>query len=222
MDRRSGRWQFLAVAVLLTCVVLAVGGCREIATTVGYLVTGTNQPPEFAGLHNKKVVVVCRPLVGLQYRDAGAARDLALQVGKLLVKNDPKIKVVDQQKVSAWADENRWEEFPAVGKALGADLVVGVDLTAFNLVDGPTLYRGRATLDVKVFDLSKERGQEVVFEKSLPQVSYPPNISIPFSDCSEPEFRHRFVLVLADQVARHFYAHDEYADVGMDSRAGLQ
>jgi hypothetical protein len=217
MDRRSGRLQFLAAAVLLAGAMLAAGGCHGIATTAGHPVQGSNMAPDFAGLENKKVVVVCRPLVGLQYRDAGAPRDLALQVGRLLAKNDPKIKVVDQQEVSAWTDEHAWNEFPEVGRVLRADMVVGIDLTAFNLVEGTALYRGRATLDVKVFDLSQEKGREVVFEKFFPQVAYPPNISIPFSDCPEPEFRHRFVLVLADEVARHFYAYHEYADVRMDS-----
>jgi hypothetical protein len=213
----------LAVAVLLAGAMLACGGClREMMTTAGYLINGTNLPPEFDGLKNKKVVVVCRPLVGLQYRDAGAARDLALQVGKLLAKNDRKIKVIDQQKVTTWTDEHAWEEFPQVGRALGADLVVGIDLTAFNLVDGPTLYRGRATLEIKVFDLSQERGQEVVFEKSLPQVEWPRTCSVAFSDCNEPQFRQRFVSILADQVARHFLPHDPYADVATDSHIGLE
>ncbi|MGA2067712.1 MAG: hypothetical protein ABSG86_22280 [Thermoguttaceae bacterium] len=224
MDRRFGRLRAAAAAVVLAGAMLASGGClREMLTTAGYLINGTDVPAEFAGLRNKKVVLVCRPLVGLQYRDAGAARDLALQIGKLLVKHDPKIKVVDQQKVLAWADEHAWEDYCQVGRALGADMVIGIDVTAFNLVDGPTLYRGRASLEVKVYDLSKAKDQEVVFEKSLPQAVYPADSigSVPISEYSEPEFRHRFVLVLADQIGRFFYAHDAYTNPGSDPTGGL-
>ena len=42
---------------------------------------------------------------------------------------------------------------------------------------------------------------------------------MPTSERTEPEFRHEFVLVLADQIARHFYAHDPYADMGQDAAA---
>ena len=35
----------------------------------------------------------------------------------------------------------------------------------------------------------------------------------------EAEFRREFVAVLADQIARHFYAHDPYADLAQDAAA---
>jgi hypothetical protein len=223
MDRRSGWCRHTAIAVILVAVALAGSGCN-VLTMFAYLVQGPDSPPDFAGLKDKKVVVVCRPHASLSFRDAGAARDLAEQISKLLGKNVPKIKVIDQQKLAVWADQKNppWREFREVGEALKADMVVGIDLTSFSLGEGPTLYRGRASLDMKVYDLSKEKGQEVVFEKSFPQAVYPPNLSVPISEKSEPEFRHEFVLILADQLARHFYAHDQYADVGLDSRAGLK
>jgi hypothetical protein len=185
---------------------------------VGNPVAGPNPSVEFPGLENKKVVVVCRSLARLPYHDAGTPREVALAVGRLLARYDPRIKVVDQQKVSAWTDEHAWGQFPEVGRALGAEVVLGIDLTGFELVAGTSLYRGRAALEVKVFDLSKAEGQEVVFARSLPQVAYPAGAAIPFSDSSEPEFRHRFVLVLADQVARPFFAPRQFSDINLDAR----
>ena len=35
----------------------------------------------------------------------------------------------------------------------------------------------------------------------------------------EIEFRREFIGLLADQVGRHFYAHDRYADFASDAKA---
>ena len=166
-------------------------------------------------MKEKKVAVVCRPLVTLQYRNASVARDLAQQITKLIQEKVPKVKTVDQQKIAKWTDENTWEDFPEVGKAMKADMVVGVDLESFSLLQGQTLYQGKANATIRVYDL--KQGNKVVFEKTIPQSIYPPNTSIPTSDRSEAEFRREFVAVLADQIARHFYDHDRYADVGLDA-----
>ena len=221
MDRRSLRYGTLAASALTVLAVISAGGCRSMMTTVGYLFNGTDQEAEFPGLKEKKVAIVCRPLVALQYRNAGAAQELAQQIGTLLKANVPKIKIIDQQKVAAWADENSWDEYTEVGRAMKADMVVGVDLTAFNVFEGQTLYRGKANAALKVYDLSKEKGSQLVFHKTLPQSLYPPNIAIPVSDKQESDFRTEFVGVLAEQIGRHFYAHDAYADIGQDARAGL-
>ena len=221
MDRRSLRYGYLAVAALTVLAVFSAGGCQSLAITAAYLWHGTDQEAEFPGLKEKKVAVVCRPLVALQYRNAGAARELAQQVGVLLKAGIPKVKIIDQQKVAAWADENSWDEYTEVGKAMKADMVIGIDLTAFNVFEGQTLYRGKANLAVKVYDLSKEKGSQLVFHKTLPQSIYPPNIAIPVSDKQEADFRTDFIGVLAEQVGRYFYAHDGNADIAQDARAGL-
>ena len=59
-------------------------GCKSVLTTAAYLINGTDEEAEFKDLKGKKVAVVCRPLVTLQYRDSNAGRDLAQQVATLL------------------------------------------------------------------------------------------------------------------------------------------
>ena len=129
----------------------------------------------------------------------------------------PKIKVIDQRKIAKWTDENTWDEYPEVAKAMKADMVVGVDLESFSLYLGQTLYQGKANASIHVFDC-KKNGKEV-FHKSIPQCIYPPNGAIATSERTEPDFRNEFVGVLADQIARHFYSHDPYADYGQDAAA---
>ena len=218
MDRSSVRCR-IALALTLAIAVLPALGCQTLFLSALYLVKGTDVDPDFAELKGKKVAVVCRPLVTLQYRNANVARDLAQQVTLLLQKQVPKIQTVDQQKVAKWTDENTWEEYTEVGKAMKADMVVGIDLEGFSLLQGQTLYQGKANATVRVYDCTKGGKGKMAFEKILPQTIYPPSTGIPTQDRVEADFRREFVAVLAEQVARNFYAHDPHADVAQDAAA---
>ncbi len=216
MDRPSVRYSF-AVALLLAVAILPAVGCRSGLFSLMYLIKGTDVDPDYAGLKGKKVAVVCRPMASLQYRNANAGRDIANVVTSLLEQQVPKIKTVDQRKVNKWTDENTWEEYQEVGKAMKADMVIGIDLESFSIYQGQTLYQGKADATIRVYDC--KNGGKMVFEKIIPQAVYPPNSGVPTSDRTEPEFRREFIAVLADQIARHFYAHDPHADFAQDAAA---
>jgi hypothetical protein len=156
----------------------------------------------------------------MQYRDSLAAKEVAGQITAMLKEKVPKIKVINQHKVFEWTDEHQWEEFPEVGKAVNADVVVGVDLTSFSTYQGPTLYQGKATASFKVYDLKDD--DKVIYEKDMPQIMYPPNIGIPISDKSEADFRREFTSVVAELIARHFYSHDGHSDMANDAKAALE
>jgi hypothetical protein len=219
MDRRSLRYGYFLIAITGVLTLFAAGGCRNFSTFLGYMIKGNDLPPKFAGLKGKKVVVVCRPLASLEFKNAGADREIAKQVGALLQARVPKCTVVDQQKVAKWMDSHSWKEYAEVGKALKADMVVGIDLTSFSTMDGQTLWRGKADATIQVYDLSKDQGKRPIWDDSLPQCVYPPNCSIPQQDESASDFRKDFIAVLADQIGRYFYAHEPNADIGADSRA---
>jgi len=208
----SRRWS--ALVGLLGLSVMA--GCNMVATAM-YVINGTNVPADYDGLKGKKIAVVCRPIASLQYRDASVARDLAKQVGALIKKNVKNVTIIDQREIDQWADENNWEEYAQIGKALDADIVVGLDLEQFSLYEGKTLYQGKASLNLVVFDVKK--GKDPVYEKPLPQTHYPPNSAIPAVDRTEAQFRRQFVGMLAEQIARHFYNHDPTVDFASDSTA---
>jgi hypothetical protein len=210
MDRPSVRYGMVLVLALA-----AAAGCQSALTTAMFLIKGTDVDPDFAGLKGKKVAVVCRPQVTLQYNNTTVARDLAQKITLLLQQQVPKIHTVDQQKVLKWTDENTWEEYSEVGKAMKADIVVGVDLESFSIFQGQTLYQGKADATIRVYNCRE--GHKMVFEKILPHAVYPPSAGIATSERTEAEFRREFVAVLADQIARHFYAHDPYADIAQDA-----
>ncbi|MBN2578527.1 MAG: hypothetical protein JXB10_06000 [Pirellulales bacterium] len=212
--RRRGAWWLPGVVLF----VLALsGGCRNGLFTLAYLINGMDVDADYDGLKKKTVVVVCRPAAGIEYGTTKAAAGLAREISGLLQQRIPKIKVIDQEKVVQWCDNHSWEEYPEVGKALGAEMVVGVDLEHFSLQQGQTLYQGKAKVTVQVFDSAQ--GGKMVWEKHLPQSVYPPNTGIPTSEVQGPDFHREFLHVLAGQVARHFYAHDPHADLGQDSAA---
>ena len=217
MDRPSIRFALVATVLIAVAALSIFGGCQSAITTAMYLIKGTDVDAEYTGLKGKKVAVVCRPITELNYANSGVGRDLVREISKLLQEKVSKIKVVDAQKVNKWWDENTWEEYVEVGKALKADVVVGVELERFSIYQAQTLYQGKANAVVRVYDCKD--GGKVLFEKILPQTVYPPNTYIQTSDVQETEFRREFMGVLADQIARHFYSHDPYADLGQDNSA---
>ena len=206
-------------AVLLVCaaVLLPMAGCQSIAFTVAYLFNGLDDPPECNKLKEKRVVVVCRQVASLQYVNGRVDQELAEHVAALLKKNVSGIKLVEPRKVNEWMDENETGEqgFTEVGKAFKADMVLGIELERFSLLDNQTLYQGKASATVKVYDC---KTGEVVFRKSR-QTLYPPHFPIQTSEMPERIFRERFIEVLADQLGRYFYAHDSNADIGLGNEA---
>ncbi|GAB6165375.1 hypothetical protein JCM19992_13750 [Thermostilla marina] len=202
------------VVVLL----LGTAGCNILATAA-WIARGHKVSPEFEGLKEKRVAVVCRPLVNLSYRDSSIDRDLARNLNTLLRRNLPQksnVEIVDQQEVDAWTDENTWDEYVEVGKALKADVIIGVDIEGFSLYKGQTVYQGNADLFVRVIDCHTG---ETLFEKPLSQIVYPPNSVVPAAEKPEQMFRREFLAVLADEVGKLFYPYDPTEYMAMDAKA---
>jgi hypothetical protein len=198
----------LRLALLALLLPSLAGGCSLI-TTVAYLVRPENDAPaEFKGLRGKHVAVVCKPIVELEFSDAGSARELAGLVGMQLARNVRKARVIDQREVARWIDENAWVDYPTVGKSLDADIVVGIDLEEFRMHEGSTLYRGRATANVRVYDVAEKK---VLFEKRFDNFTFPGDSAVPSSDRTESQFRAMFLNVLGRRIARSFHAYDSRA-----------
>lgn len=181
-----------------------LSGCSTLLT-VAYLVRPNDVPAEFAGLKGSHVAIVCRPIVELEFSDAGSARELTTIVDQQLRQRVRGINVIGQHEVERWLDENSWVDYPALGKAIDADYVVGIDLEQFRLFEGSTLYRGRAAVTVRVFEV---KTGEAVFQKRIDKYEFPANGAIPTSDRSETEFRAMFLTMLGQRIARSFYAYE--------------
>ncbi len=213
MDRRSlsVRWRTVVWSLALLSLLI---GCKSALQSFTILYEGGDSPADCDVLKGKKVAVVCKPLSSLEFNNSGADRALAEGVCDLLKAHVKGIQIIDPQKVDRLRDEKGMEDYVEIGKALGADKVVGIDIESFGVLDGQTLYRGRSTLSIRVYDVTEKH---VEWRKSPPSFEYPKTCSTPAADFTETEFRNRFVAILAEQIARFFYQHDPKDDYGGDA-----
>lgn len=215
MDRflRYGR-----TAAIWTCLAASLGlaGCAKPLSTIMYLATGNNAPAACTALQKKRVAVVCRVPPSLEFRSGSAARDLATLVGRNLKQKGNKIEVVDSKEVERFMDENSWDDPTEVGQAVDAEMVVAIDLESFTLMEHQTLYRGKANVSIKVYDM---KTKEVVWEEFPPQTIYPPNTGVPTTERQTPQFQREFLAVVANDIGEKFYDHDNYNRYAADTNA---
>ncbi|MBI1902254.1 MAG: hypothetical protein HYS13_14225 [Planctomycetia bacterium] len=204
----KGRAARLLGVTLLGWMALSSSGCLAIIPFIAYMIKGRNVPAEFDGLASKKVAVVCRPPHTMTQDQAVGCRELGARLTYLLQTNVKKIDMVSQQDVANWTDENNLEDFVELGKALGADIVVAVEMDTFSLYGSGSIYKGRADYHIAVYDVKD--GGKVLFEKHPGETSYPPTGGEAITK-PKANFRRKFVDNLAEEIGRHFYPHDRAA-----------
>src|SRR5690606_33807597 len=104
---------------------------------------GNTIDAEYDELKGKTIAVVCRPPLSARYGPGNAGNDIAQELGFLLKQKVRRVKIIDPALIAQWTDEHEWDEFSEIGEALGADVVVGIDLEKFDLYRGQTLYQGQ-------------------------------------------------------------------------------
>ena len=203
-------------AVMVVLGALVLPGCGPIAT-IAWLIHGPEMvPPQFDGLKGKRVAVVCLDSNSLS-GPGGEADAVAKAVAMTLGKHVPDIKMVRQNEVADWLDTHGDDvtDYRDVGRGVKADMVVGIDLLAFNLHEGQTLLKGRAKAGVKVYDMTK--GGELAYEAAPREIAWPENGARHVTE-NEANFRTVFIYTLAERIARDFYEIELGTDFGSDAR----
>lgn len=203
---------FLAALVLLG----PLPGCGPIAT-LAWLIHGPEMiPAEFDGLKGKRVAVVCLDANSLS-GPGGEADAVGKAVSMLLTRQVPDIRMVRQGEVADWLDNHSdaVTDYRDVGRGVKADMVVGIDLLSFNLHEGKTLLKGRAKVGIKVYDMKK--GGELVYEAAPKEIGWPENGARHVTE-NEANFRTIFIGMLAERIARDFYAVELATSFGDDAR----
>jgi hypothetical protein len=206
------------VRILIAAALLAaIPGCGPLAT-IAWLIHGPEMiPAEFEGLKGKRVAVVCLDANSLS-GPGGEADTVTKAVAMALSKNVPDIHVVRQSEVADWLDTHGDDvtDYRDVGRGVKADMVLGIDLLSFNLHEGQTLLKGRAKVGVKVYDM-KKKGGELVYESAPKEISWPENGARHVTE-NEANFRTVFIGMLAERIARDFYAVELAQNFGSDAR----
>lgn len=217
MDR-SLRSRLLPLMLVFGLLVPTTGCLHSILATGIYLWQGGNVvPAECEALEDQRVVVVCRPPSSHEYRHAGAARTIGKRVSRMLEANVANIDVVSPQEVDNWIDEQDWDNFKDLGRAVKATRIVYIELDDFSLYKGATLYQGDADVSLSVYDMT-DRGK-LIWERRVGKILFPRNSGIPAADKPIQDFQRQFVDVVSDQVARYFYEHDPNATFALDAVA---
>ena len=219
MDRSPRLARTFLLFTLLVIVTASSTGCIHTLLATGiYLWQGGDVvPAECDALENQRVVVICRPPSSHEYRHAGAAREIGTSVSRLLRENVPRVDVVSPREVDNWIDEQDWDNYKDLGRAVKANRVVHIELDKFELYKGSTLYQGDAELNVTVYDMD-DRG-EILWERNVGQVLFPRNSGIPAADKSLHQFQSQFVGIVSQQLASLFYKHDPNATFAIDALA---
>jgi len=211
---------FLFIVVAL--VLMSCTSCQGLLFTAAYLIKGQNVDPEYDFLlkGKKRVVVVCRSLAANQFQGETVPRDLTRKVSQNLRENlkkkNKKLEVVDYRKVEKWLDDSShmFEEFTEIGAALKADIVIGIELQAFQTQENPSTMQGKAQWTVKTYDM--ETG-ELIAQKPMRLVD-PPHVPISISDRSSlPQFHAQFVDLISKQIAALYHPHNPNKITRIDS-----
>jgi hypothetical protein len=216
---RNVRISAAAAFLVLAAACLASTGCISTILATGiYMWNGGNVvPAECAALEHERVVVLCRPPASYEYRNAGAARAIGARVSALLEEHVKDVDVVNPREVDNWVDEQDWENFKDLGRAVKATRVVYIELDDFDLYRGKTLYQGRADVNLTVYDMAT--GGKEVFNRSLGQILFPRNSGIPAADKPVQQFERQFVEIVSMQISEHFYKHNANASFALDAVA---
>jgi hypothetical protein len=209
LSRRS-----IATALFLV-LLMSAPGCVGLVAHLINAGWGDLVKARYAGLEEKKVAVVCVARSSM-FGPSSSSDEIAEQVEMLLRQRVPKIQIIRQQQVNEWMDKNDWDQsdYVKLGRGIGADQIVGIDILSMAIHDGNTIYRGRSDIEVRVFDIAQGGG--VVYTEVLPQIVYPARGITHVTDVSEGEFRRTFLEVVSAQIAHRFYDYDRTEDISRD------
>jgi hypothetical protein len=206
----------ILLAAALAVLASPSSGCVGVTAHLLYFWKGQKVPAAFSELEGKRVAVVCVS-DSPGYGPNAAPAMLAQEVEQILGRQVKDVELVHQDDVADWIDRNDWNEidYRDIGRGVGADMVVAIDLDSLRLHEGPTLYRGRANVKTSVYDMSA--GGKIAYAKAPHEFVFPQHTPVPATDMSESQFRKMFADVLAKHVAKHFYDYELKDDFGPDA-----
>lgn len=211
--------RFVFGILAITLVWCAQPGCMLLSNVMHAV--GANQvPPECDELEGSKVAILVVTDKS-QYSDDITARLLTRKLAGLLTNEVKGIELIREDVVQDWRDTHGWDnsEYLDLGKGVKAEKLLVVELSDLKLRDGATLYRGRADVNLMVFDIGEERA---LFNKEIDEFMYPVNAGQYTSETTEPKFRKLFLEMMSRRIARTFHPYDFADTIALDGAIASQ
>lgn len=200
---------------MLLIAAIASTGCIGAISQLMYVVKGTDVEPAYKGLEESTVAVVC-------VSDASAygpdmlTTTVAQAVAIKMQRNGREINVIPATTINDWIDRNGWNEsdFLKLGRGVGAEKVVAIEIGAYSIHEGSTLYKGRTDLSVTVYDLEKDGMIDFMFGPT--EYSFPKN-GRPAIQTSDRQFEAFFLANLTETISQQFCPYDRVDQVARDA-----
>jgi hypothetical protein len=171
-------------------------------------------PAEYEGLNDSTVAIVTMT-DSSQYTNDSAARDLSRRVGAVLTTEGKDVTLVREDLVQQYRDTHGYEtdNFAEIGKEVGADKVLVIEMTDLSLRDGATLFQGSADIHLQVVDV--ETGN-AVYQEDIDQYTFPKSTGQHTSETTEKRFRKLYLTMLSAEIGRRFRPFDPTETVAQD------
>lgn len=210
----DGMRRSVLLVLMLLIVGVAIPGCVGASAQLLYLIYGNKIAAQYEGLNGKKVAVVC-------VSDASAYGPNTLTftveriVAEKLSQNVPQIQVIPQSTVDNWKDQYGWDEsdFVQIGRGIGADMVVAIEISGYSLHEGSTMYKGQATVTSNVYSVAN---QSVVFHVGPEDYQFPKS-GRPAMQITELQFESMFLQKFCEHLARRFYEYEKTDTIAEDA-----
>ncbi len=205
---------YLSVSLCLGLIVTSTG-CMGALAQMLYVVKGHKVPAEYNGLEGQKVAVVCVSDASAYGPDT-LTDTISRVVGMKLQTNVKNVDIVPPHKVQQWIDETGWNEadFVALGRGVGADKVVAIEVGGYTIHEGATIYKGKSDLKVTILDVANDGRVDYLFG---PEYYEFPTNGRPAIQTNERQFEAFYLAKLTEHIARRFYPHDRLDTVADDA-----
>ncbi|MCH8148949.1 MAG: hypothetical protein IH987_13380 [Planctomycetes bacterium] len=202
-------WKRLCVVIAVLLPVVTATGClRNLLLWPILLVSGGPKvDAEYDGLEDQRVAVVCISSLST-YGPDSTTDVLAREIQSILAKRVDDIKFVDRQAIHKWTDTHEWnqDDYRKLGREVGADMVLAIELTSYSLHAGQTLYQGKADINVSVFDMTN-RGKKV-YQQDISDYRFPAHSPTPTIGLPQPQFERMFIQTLAREIGNLFHDYE--------------
>jgi len=200
------------VAVASVGALAVLGGCNMFLPFVFMTEHKAKVPAEFDKLKGNRVLVTVWAPQETLFDYPHVRMELGLHIGERIDANVKKTDVVDGRLIEDYVQRSLSSAIDPeeMGKHFNADMVVYVELLAFQIRDpaAPDFLRANIEASVTVYDLTSTSESTRRYPLADVEVLYPPDNPVLFTATSAAQVRKAAYETFADDVSRKFYDHD--------------